>query len=142
MSQMIGPMLRLFREGAKSYQPEYNGLDSETGNPQVSLENLRRITAAGLMIRDMLAKPTGVLVLFSTGEQFYAPGLRVGSDGPATEALARIAAEAGFGPFDQLLRFYRHLPADWNGQLPDVIPETSPHSVPADANPSSGSQRS
>ena len=129
MSQMISPMLRLFREGAKSYQPEADGLALEAGDPQVSLENLRRIIAQGPMIRDMLAKPTGVLVLFSTGEQFYATGLRVGTDGPATEALAQIAAEAGFGPFDQLLRFYRHLPADWDDQLPDTIPDTLPSGV-------------
>jgi len=126
MSEMISPMLKLFRDGAPSYQPEAKGLALESGDPQVSLENLRRIVAAGLMIRDILVRPTGVLVLFSTGEQYYAPGLRVGG-GPATEALAEIAAKAGFGPYERLLRFYRHLPDSYSGQLPDTIPETLPN---------------
>lgn len=126
MSQMISPMLRLFRDGAKSYQPEMNGLAPETGDPQVSLENLRQIVAAGPVIWKILVRPTGVLVLFDGGEQFYAPGLRVGTDGPATEALAQIAAQAGFGTYERLLRFYRHLPQDWCEELPDTIPDTEP----------------
>jgi hypothetical protein len=97
MSEMISPMMRLFQEGAKSYQPEGDGFAPETGDPQVSLENLRRIMAAGRTIRKILVRPTGVLVLFDGDQQFYAPGLCVSTAGPATEALARIAAEAGFG---------------------------------------------
>jgi hypothetical protein len=120
MSEMISTMLKLFRDGAPSYQAEAKGLAFESGDPQVSLENLRLIVAAGLMIRDILVKPTGVLVLFSTGEQYYAPGLRVGG-GPATEALAEIASQAGFGPYERLLRFYRHLPDSYCGQLPNTI---------------------
>jgi hypothetical protein len=67
-----------------------------------------------------------VLVLFDSGEQFYAPGLRVGTNGPATEALAQIAAQAGFGTYERLLRFYRHLPESWCEELPDTIPDTEP----------------
>lgn len=130
MTQMISPMLRLFRDGAKSYQPEMNGLAPETGDPQVSLENIRRILAAGPVIWKILVRPTGVLVLFDGGEQFYAPGLRVGTDGPATEALARIAAEAGFGTYERLLRFYRHLPGSWCEELPDTIPDSEPAAAP------------
>ena len=126
MSQMISPMLRLFRDGAKSYQPEMNGLDPETGDPHVSLENLRRIVAAGPVIWKILVRPTGVLVLFDDGEQYYAPSLRVGTNGPATEALAQIAAQAGFGTYERLLRFYRHLPESWCEELPDTIPDTEP----------------
>jgi len=123
MTQMISPMLRLFREGAKSYQPEMKDLEPETGDPQVSLKNLQRITAAGPVIWKILVRPTGVLVLFDGGEQFYAPGLRVGTNGPATEALAQIAAKAGFGPYERLLRFYRNLPEDWCEELPSTIPD-------------------
>jgi len=119
-------MLRLFREGAKSYQPDMRGLDPETGDPQVSLKNLQRIIAAGPVIEKILVRPTGVLVLFDEGEQFYAPGLRVGTNGPATEALAQIAAEAEFGSYERLLRFYRHLPESWCEELPTVIPDTEP----------------
>ena len=126
MTQMISPMLRLFRDGAKSYQPEMNGLAPETGDPQVSLENIRRIVAAGPVIWKILVRPTGVLVLFDGGEQFYAPGLRVGTKGPATEALARIAADLGYGDYERLLRFYRHLPESWCEELPNTIPDTEP----------------
>ena len=129
MSQMISPMLRLFQEGAKSYQPEIDGLALETGDPQVSLENVRKVVATGRVIRDILMKPTGVLVTFSTGEHFYAPGLRVATEGPATEALARIAAEAGLGPYDQLLPFYQDLETDYDGQLPGLNPNGLPASM-------------
>lgn len=126
---MISAMMRLFQEGAQSYQPEGDGLAPETGDPQVSLENVRRLTAAGHRIKDMVVKPTGVLVRFEGCQQFYAPGFRVGTDGPATEALARIAAEAGFGPFDELLTFYQDLPNTYDSVLPDLKPETLPPSV-------------
>jgi len=106
-----------------------NGLAPETGDPKVSLENLRRIVAAGPVIWKILVRPTGVLVLFDGGEQFYAPGLRVGTNGPATEALAWIATEAGFGTYERLLRFYRHLPESWCEELPDTIPDTEPMPV-------------
>jgi hypothetical protein len=132
MSKVISTMLRLFREGAQGYQPAFDGLAAETGDPQISLENVRRIVATGLAIRDILVKPTGALVTFSLGEQYYAPGLRVGTKGPATEALARIAAEARFGQFDQLLSFYQDLPADWDDVLPDLDPDTLPASIKAD----------
>ena len=118
---VIGTMLRLFREGAATYQPE--GLALESGDPQASLENIRRLMATGLVVRDILVSKSGVLVLFRDGEQFYATGLRVGTNDAATEALARIAAEANFGPFERLLPFYQHLPASYSGQLPNVFPE-------------------
>jgi hypothetical protein len=44
------------------------GLDPETGDPQVSLENLKRILAEGPVIWRILVRPTGVLVLFDGGE--------------------------------------------------------------------------
>jgi len=125
MTTTISPMLRLFREGAKTYQPEHldGGLVLESGNPQVSLENVRRLMASGLVVRDLLVGKSGVLVLFREGEQFYATGLRVGTNNSATEALARIAAEAHFGPYERLLPFYQDLPDSYSGQLPDVFPE-------------------
>ena len=129
MSQMISPMLRLFQEGAKGYQPEIDGLALETGDPQVSLENLRTVIATGRVVRDILVRPTGALVTFSTGEHFYAPGLRVATKGPATEALARLAADAGLGPYDQLLPFYQDLEADYEGQLPGLNPNGLPASM-------------
>lgn len=126
MTKMLSPMLQLFRKGAQSYRPEGDGLCPaklmpENGNPRESLENVRSILAGGLMIRDILASPNGVLILFSTGEQYYAPGLRVGTEGAATEALAQIAAEARFGSYERLLRHYRALPPDYCGQLLPLI---------------------
>jgi hypothetical protein len=123
MSTMVSPMLRLFREGVQEYQPDTQELACETGDPQVSYENLERILAAGLTIRDILLRPTGTLFLFSTGEQFYAPGLRLGTDGPATEGLARIAAKAKFGSFGRLLRHLRAIEPDYCGPLYPLVPE-------------------
>ena len=129
------PMLRLFREGATNYQPAVkgvNGLAPETGEPKVSFENVCRILAAGLLIRKILVNPTGALVLFKGGAQFYAPGLRIGIEGAATAALARVAEKAGFGEREELFHFYRDLPADWNEDLPDLKPNTLPPSIRAD----------
>jgi len=130
MSHPISPMLRLFRDGAASYQPEIDGLALESGDSQVSRDNLQRMIDAGLVIADFLVKPTGVLVLFATGEQYYAPGLRVGTTNSATEALAHFAAKAGFGPEQQLLHVYRNLPKTYKGQLVNLnlAPLTHPMS--------------
>lgn len=117
MTHPVSPMLRLFRDGATSYQPAIPGLDEETGNPQVSLDNIQRLMATGLGLMDFLVKPTGILVLFLSGEQYYAPGLRVGTSGLATTALAHLAAKAGFGPEAQLRQAYQTLPEDYEGQL-------------------------
>ncbi len=115
MTTTISPMLRLFREGAKTYQPD--DLAVESGDPQVSLQNMRRLMASGLVVRDILVGKGGVLVLFREGEQFYATGFRVGTQNAATEALARMAAEARFGPYDELLQHYRSMPESYAGQL-------------------------
>jgi hypothetical protein len=117
VSGLVSPMLRLFRAGTVPYQPEVDELALETGDPQVSLENLQRLMGAGLGIVDFLVRPTGVLAVFLGGEQYYAPGLRVGTKGLATKALAHIAAEAGFGPEEYLLDTYRTLPETYTGQL-------------------------
>jgi hypothetical protein len=129
MSHPISPMLRLFRDGVTSYQPEIDGLALESGDPQVSLENLQRMMKAGLGILDFLVRPTGVLALFLGGEQYYAPGLRVGTSGPATRALAHVAAKAGFGPEKELLNIYRTLPETYTGQLVTLNEKTLVHPV-------------
>jgi len=126
----VSPMLRLFRDGVPSYQPAIQGLDPETGDPQVSLDNIQRMMESGLGIMDFLVKPTGVLVLFLSGEQYYAPGLRVGTSGLATTALAHLAAKAGFGPKDHLLESYRNLPADYKGQLVRLTVTMLEHPMP------------
>lgn len=117
---IVTPPLRMFREGVQSYQPENNGipLDKETGDPQASLTNVCRLVQAGLVIHDIFIRPTGALILFSTGEQYLATGLRVGEEAP-TLALAEIASKAGYGPWAKLLRMYTNLPRDYDGRLPD-----------------------
>jgi len=110
-------MLQLFRDGVQSYQPAIDELEPETGDPQVSLDNLERLIASGLGIVDFLVRPTGVLALFLGGEQYYAPGLRVGTKGLATRALAHLAAKSGFGPEKHLLTLYCSLEPDYKGQL-------------------------
>ncbi len=123
MIDPISPMLRLFRDGATSYQPAIEELAFESGDPQVSLDNLQRMIDSGLVIAEFMVRPTGVLVLFASGEQYYAPGLRVGTSSLATEALAQLAAQAGFGPEARLLDFYRKLPETYKGKLPDLSPD-------------------
>ena len=118
---MVSTMLRLFREGVQDYQPATKELSRETGDPQVSLTNLERILAANLRIQHILIRPTGVLFTFSTGEQFYATGFRVGTDTSATEGLARIAAKARFGSLERLLRHCRCLARDYDGPLLPLI---------------------
>ena len=117
MAELVSSMLRLFRDGA-SYQPEVR---------RACPRNRRSAGFAGkrptILMRDrpgivdILVRPTGVLFVFLGGEQYYAPGLRVGIGEPACEALAQIAAKAGFGSYEDLLRHYRALPADYIGPL-------------------------
>ena len=109
-------MLRLFHEGIRQYQPAGNLL-AETGEPNVSLQNINRLRDTGLTIAEMLVRPTGTLILFTTGEQYYAPALRVGGDGRETEILAELAAETGWDDFATLADHYHALPADWEGPL-------------------------
>ena len=115
--------LRMFREGVQSYQPENSGipLESEAGEPQPSLRNLRKLLDAGLAISDIFVRPTGALILFSTGEQYLATGLRIAdAANPArTLALVEVAVKAGFGPWEKLVRMYSNLDADYEGRLPD-----------------------
>jgi len=131
MTDPVSPMLRLFRDGAASYQPAIQGLDLETGDPQISLDNVQRLIDAGLVISDFLVRPTGVLVMFATGEHYYAPGLRVGTPGLATDALAHFAAKAGFGPEQELRQLYRDLPNDsYKGQLVNLNERPLIHPMP------------
>jgi hypothetical protein len=131
MANPISPMLRLFRDGVASYQPAVKGLECETGDPRVSRDNIQRLVdTGGLVLSDFLVRPTGVLVLFAGFEMYYAPGLRVGTDGLATEALAHFAARAGFGPEEELLHIYRILPADHSGQLVNLNLKPLTHPVP------------
>lgn len=131
--------LRMFREGVQSYQPENSelSLEPETGEPQPSLRNLRKLLDAGLVIRDILVRPTGALIQFSTGEQYLASGLRVGDEAqPArTLALIEVAVKAGFGPWPKLLRMYSNMDADYEGVLPnrrDVLGEEDGEEVEED----------
>lgn len=105
----VSQMLRLFRDGATRYQPAIQGFDPETGDPQPSIDNIQRLRKAGLVLADFRVKPTGTLVIFATGEQYYAPGLRVGTNGLATKALAHFAAQADYGPEEELLELYKDL---------------------------------
>ena len=121
MNTPVAPeMVRLFQSGATNYQPE--GLAFESGDPKVAAANLRQLLGSGSMIIDILCRPTGTLFLFSTGQQYYAPGLRVGQDGTPTELLAEIVNEAGLGDLTELLDLYTSMPANFVGHLPDLRP--------------------
>ena len=122
MASIISEMLATFRSDVESYQPSNPaypaGLLRETGDLQASLENLRRLGTPGkLQVQSMAARKglSRVLIQFSTGEQYLALGLN------AKEA-ARIAAEAGMGPYDELLALYEDVAAlpDYDDLLPKV----------------------
>jgi hypothetical protein len=99
----------LFENGIVEYQPPAP-LDPETGSPEVSYNNVKRLLAAGWEISSIRTRPTGVLfTLVKRGlvETYYAPGLHVGCRDVATELVARLAAEAGYGRFEDLLDKYQ-----------------------------------
>ena len=107
-------MLALFRSDTPAYQPVHSSrpLCLEDGDPQASLQNLKQLGIChiqDLWVRKGLSR---VLVQLSTGEQYLALGL---SD---PHKLAYVAAEAGMGPYAELLETYRFLPADYEGKLP------------------------
>jgi len=109
-------MLRLFNEGTGSYQPA--GLAFESDDPKTAKQNVLRLLDAGHVIQDILVRPTGALLIFTDGTQHYTPALRVGQDGRPTEALAEVAAEAGFGKLWHLLTLYTDMSPDFTGPLP------------------------
>lgn len=121
-------MLRAFLAEVRAYQPE--GLEPETGEPQTALSNINRLRSQGLVIAQIRVRPTGALVIFSTGEQFYTPALRVGGDGRETEILAEIAAEAGWGDLEELLDCYHAIDPAYEGPLPDLLPDDVPLTCP------------
>ena len=112
-TSITGPMLRLFQSGAPQYWPE--GLTYESGSPRAALKNLRALQGRGLRIRDFLLRPSGVLVTFNTGEQYYTP--------VNFAHLTEIAAEAGFGTTPALQTWWRALPPDFIGPLEILHPE-------------------
>lgn len=115
----VSAMLRLFRDGARNYQPE--GLAAETGDPQVALRNINHLRQAGRTISQIHVRPSGALFLFATGEHYYTPALRVGGDGRETEILAELAADSGWGDLVELLDLYHGIPQNWEGPLPDLL---------------------
>jgi len=118
-------MLRLFQAGAASYQPDEaaDGLVAETGDPKIAAANIRRLMAAGRLIIDALTRPTGTLFMFSTGEQYYTPVLRLGQGDLSTALLAEIANEAGYGDLEELLENYTAMSPNFEGHLPDFRPD-------------------
>lgn len=106
-------MLRLFRSDEPSYQPVSGKwrLREENGDPQASLENLKTLD---LVVQDIWVRQNRrrVLLQFSNGEQYLALGLN------NPDALAFVAAEAGFGDFETLKILYDCLPDEYDGKLP------------------------
>jgi hypothetical protein len=111
-AKTISEMLRLFREGVAEYQPL--GMERETGNPRVSLENLRSIK---LPVWAIFVGPNSCLVTFVDGEQFLATGLSL-EPGEPLDALIEYAAEKGYGSKARLADFYPSLPRTYTGPLP------------------------
>jgi hypothetical protein len=140
---VVTQMLAIFRSDEPGYQPVHSAwpLRMEDGDPQASLENLKRLQSLkdprtgmdqGLVIQDIWVRKglTRVLIQFATGEQYLAFGLR------KPEALAFIASEAGFGNFEHLKWMYGNLPADYDSKLPRELDEAGEEVVPAAASAS------
>ncbi len=109
--EVVTNMLAFFRSDTPSYQPSHPcGLLCEDGNPQASLENLKRL---GLAPQDFWVRCnfSRVLIQFSTGEQYVALGLSVAN-------LARMAADAGLGEYEELYEIYESLPPEYDSKLP------------------------
>jgi hypothetical protein len=118
---VITPLLALFRSDETAYHPIHPGgpLETENGDPQASLENLKRLK---LVIQDIWVRKglSRALIQFNTGQQYLALGL----GDPA--ALAFVASDAGFGEYEHLKSFYSFLPPDYEGKLPAAA---EPHEV-------------
>jgi hypothetical protein len=112
-ANVVTPILTLFRSDEPSYQPLHpsKSLQLEDGDPQASLGNLKRL---GLVIQTIWVRKgfSRVLIQFSTGEMYLALGLC------QPDVLARVASEAGFGPYEELKSFYAYLPSDYDDLLP------------------------
>jgi hypothetical protein len=108
---LASPMLRLLNQANVAYQPVAPvALLPEDGNPQASLENVRRLFQFGLTYLTLISGLAGVLFIFQTGEMYLATGFLLGCVNKAkTEALARACTEIGLGDYDELLEFYASL---------------------------------
>ena len=110
---VVTPLLALFRSDTPAYQPSHPSgpLCLEDGNPQASLENLKRL---GLEVQNIWVRKglSRVLIQFGTGEQYLALGLG------NPQLLAMMASTAGMGEYDELYDMYRDLPEDYEGMLP------------------------
>lgn len=110
--EVVTNMLAFFRSDTPSYQPSHPcGLLCEDGNPQASLENLKRL---GLAPQDFWVRKglSRVLIQFSTGEQYVALGLH------DPTVLARLASDAGLGEYEELCEIYDSLPPEYDSKLP------------------------
>ena len=119
---IVTPMLALYRSDESSYQPE--GLPhAEDGDPQASLGNLEILKKRQLVIQDIWVRKglSRALLQFSTGEQYLALGLA----DPAN--LAAVAAEAGYGEYEELKDFFGVLPPDYDDKLPSTIDAMTGH---------------
>jgi hypothetical protein len=118
---VVTGMLALFRSDTPAYQPSHpcKPLLLEDGNPQASLENLKRL---GLEVQDIWVRKglSRVLIQFDTGEQYLALGLG------NPDVLARIAAAAGYGDYEWLRDFYACLPPNYDDKLPEAEPRGRP----------------
>jgi len=117
--RIVSEIVKMLDEPGIQYHPEWNGIDlePETGNPQVSVENCRRLLSKGLTWLGFVAGPAGIVVIFETGEAILLTGLALGG-GPRTEALADLAAKIGLGPAEELARWYTSLRGEYRGPVP------------------------
>lgn len=97
----------------RSYVPD--GLEEETGDPGVSTRNIAKLLEGDRFIYHVDLRHGGVLFVFNTFEMYLAKGFNLQK---GLKALTYWASEHGYGPFDELKKFYDAIPKDWLGSLP------------------------
>ena len=123
VSGLVSPMLRLFRAGTVPYQPEMDGLALETGDPQVSLENLQRLMGAGLGIVDFLVRPTGVLAALSRRRAILRPRPPRRNQGFGDQGPRLHGREGGIWPRGVPSRHLPHAARELHGAIGQPQPE-------------------
>lgn len=118
-----GPMYLAFLDGVSNYTPVLNGVDlePECGDTRATVRNLFKIiTPARKVLRFVLNKGR-TLVIFETGETYYATGLIWGTDKHKDDVkqFALQALKVRGGSDKEVKGFTRYLmslPPDYTGE--------------------------
>ena len=125
-------MKEALETGCDGYIPVFQGEEmlAEGALPEVSLENLRRLVAAGLKVKQFIGRNRNVLVEFETGEAYLATGFSFASDDEATMTFAQFVGELDWTSPLLAARALMAVDPDWDTVLP--ITKTKISSPPSE----------